>query len=117
MAHQLRAPETLAEELELILVPYAGLHLSVTLPPGDPIASSVPGHIQIHTYTIKNKNRVGEDALDLQSTGCSSRGPGFDSQHPHSGSQLSITHFQGIWHPLVASDTRHAHIYMKAKHS
>ena len=31
----------------------------------------------------------------LKSTGCSSRGPEFNSQHPHGGSQPSVTPVQG----------------------
>ena len=35
------------------------------------------------------------DGAEVKSPGCSSRGPGFDSQHPHGGSQLSMTPFPG----------------------
>ena len=31
-----------------------------------------------------------KDGLEVKSTDCSSRGPEFDSQQPHGGSQLSI---------------------------
>lgn len=39
------------------------------------------------------------DALDsaVKSPGCSLKGPGFISQHPHGNSQLSITPIQAIW--------------------
>jgi hypothetical protein len=37
------------------------------------------------------KNRDCRDRSAVKNTGCYCRGPGFDSQHPHSGSQVSIT--------------------------
>lgn len=58
---------------------------------------------------IKNHTvGVGEKALSaVKSTGCSSPGPGFDSQHPGS-SQLSVTPVPGdpvsfsglLWHQI-----------------
>ena len=45
---------------------------------------------------LENNATVWKDSLVVKSTGYSCRGPGFDSQHPQDGSQLSLTyHFQG----------------------
>jgi hypothetical protein len=43
------------------------------------------------TKTKNKKNRGWRDGSAVKSTGCSRRRPGFDSQHPHSGSQPSAT--------------------------
>jgi hypothetical protein len=47
--------------------------------------------------------RAGEmDGSEFESTDCSSRGPGFNSQHPQSSSQLSVTPVPG---DLIPSHT------------
>jgi hypothetical protein len=38
----------------------------------------------------KDKRWAGEMALGVKSTDCSSRGPEFNSQQPHGGSQPSV---------------------------
>ena len=43
------------------------------------------------------------DGSVVKGLGCSSRGPGFDSQYPHGGSQLSVTPFLRDPWPLLAS--------------
>jgi hypothetical protein len=50
------------------------------------------------TYTYKHTKTIlikilgaGEVTQWLRALGCSSRGPGFNSQHPHGSSQLSVT--------------------------
>jgi hypothetical protein len=50
-----------------------------------------------------------------KSTSCSSRGPGFSSQHPHGGSQLFITPVQGDLMPF--KDTRHMHTSRQNTHT
>ena len=39
----------------------------------------------------KEIDRGWRDGSEVESTGCSSRGPEFNSQHPHGSSQLSVT--------------------------
>lgn len=59
------------------------------------------------------------DGSDVGNTCCSSRGPGFDSQPPHDGSQLSVSPAPGDLSPsLVSVGTERAcgiQRYMKAK--
>jgi hypothetical protein len=43
----------------------------------------------------KSKMRGWRDGSVVKSTGCSSKGPRFNSQYPHGGSQLSITSVPG----------------------
>jgi hypothetical protein len=50
----------------------------------------------------------------VKSTSCSSRGPGFGSQHPHHGSQSSVTLVPGDL--MLSAGTRYAcgtHAYGK----
>jgi hypothetical protein len=42
------------------------------------------------TALKKNKGRGWSDVSAVRSTGCSSRGPEFNSQQPHGGSQPSV---------------------------
>jgi hypothetical protein len=42
-------------------------------------------------YFLKSKIRGWRDGSAVKNTGCSSRGPRFNSQHPHGGSQLCDT--------------------------
>ena len=66
------------------------------------------------------KEKFGGDDSIVKSTGCSSIGPRFDSQHPHGSSQQSVT---PVPRDLIPSsgltDTRYAHgtqTYMQEKH-
>ena len=48
----------------------------------------------VYTDTHRNLIFKGAGEMDgsaVKSTYCSSRGPGFNSQHPHGSSQLSVT--------------------------
>ena len=47
-----------------------------------------------------------QTAQRLRSTGCSSRGPRFNSQHPHGSSQVSVTPVPG---DLIPSSGLHGH--------
>jgi hypothetical protein len=68
--------------------------------------------------------------LELKSTGCSCRGPGFGSQYPHGNSQLSVTsipsdlmpssglqgHYTQMVHMLMCKKSTHTHkIFNKLK--
>lgn len=57
-----------------------------------------------------------ELVLERQLSGCSSRGPGFDSKHPDGGLQWSVIQVSG--EPMFSSDLyRHrAHISCTGKH-
>ena len=46
--------------------------------------------IQNQMYGYKIEKRDWKDGSEFKSTGCSSRGPEFDSQQPHGGSQPSV---------------------------
>jgi hypothetical protein len=52
-----------------------------------------------------------ERTSELKSTFCSSRGPRFSSQHPHSGSQPSNYRSNAIFWPLWAPDMHMVHIH------
>ena len=54
----------------------------------------------------KAQNWSRRDGSAVKSSSCSSRGSGFDSQHPHNGSQSSITRFLVKQMPS-SLDTRH----------
>jgi hypothetical protein len=55
--------------------------------------------------TSSKNYTVGNEEVDQQvkSTSCSSRGPRFNSQYTHGGSQPAVTPIQGIWCHLMAS--------------
>jgi hypothetical protein len=54
------------------------------------------------------KNTVWRDASADKSTGCSSRGSEFNSQHPHGGSQPSVMESDALfWHAGVYADHIH----------
>ena len=57
----------------------------------------------LNIYGIVENNLVWGGREDSVSTGCSSRGPGFNSHYPHDGSQSTIMWFQGIWCLLLTS--------------
>jgi hypothetical protein len=50
-------------------------------------------------------------AQQCKCTGCSSRGLGFSSQHPHGSSQLSVAPISGVWglHRHSCKQTTNAH--------
>jgi hypothetical protein len=49
------------------------------------------------------------DGSAIKSTGCSPRGPGFDSPHPRRGSELPVTPVPGnLIHSLGSTGTRRA---------
>jgi hypothetical protein len=48
-------------------------------------------NFDLFSQNKKFDGRGWRDGLAVKSTGCSSRGPGFKSQHPYGTSQLSIT--------------------------
>jgi hypothetical protein len=47
--------------------------------------------IRLGTVYLRSIREDWRDGSVVKSTGCSSRGPGFNSHLPHGGSQLSIT--------------------------
>lgn len=63
--------------------------------------------------------------LGVRSTGCSSRGPGFDPQHPHGNTmicnsgQMSFTDLQGhkvcLRHTDIQAGKTPVHIFLKMK--
>jgi hypothetical protein len=69
----------------------------------------------------KKANKGWRDGSVVKSTPYSSRGLGFNSQHPHGGSQLSVTPVPGDLCPLlVSTGTRYAsggETYLEAKYS
>ena len=52
------------------------------------------------------------DDSAVRSTGCSSRGPGFNSQNPHGGSQLSVAPIPGDQAPSDTNESK-TPVYMK----
>ena len=69
----------------------------------------------------RRTNGWRDDDSAGKSTGCSFTGPGFDSQHPDGGSQLSVTlapeaHNPLFW-PSRALHKCDAKTYMQAEHS
>jgi hypothetical protein len=58
--------------------------------------------VSIKNVAIKKKKKrpwAGEMAQQLRATGCSSRGPEFNSQQPHGGSQPSVMRSGALfWH-------------------
>ena len=49
-------------------------------------------HCSANRELLKAKSERDWRAVsEVKSTGCSSKGPGFHSQHPHNSSQLSVT--------------------------
>ena len=67
---------------------------------------------------LKTNKEGWRDGSALKSTGCSSRRPGFNTQHPHSSSQLSVTPAPGdptpsdvFRHPQVITHVIYAGIY------
>lgn len=63
-------------------------------------------------HTKTGSEGAGEMAQGLRALICSSRGPGFNSQHPRGGSQECVSPFPGGGMP---SDF-HGHTYMQLKH-
>jgi hypothetical protein len=59
------------------------------------------------------------DGSVVKSAGCSSRGPGFSSQHPHEDLQPSVTSAPGDLVPsgLQTLNVQSTQTYMQAKYS
>jgi hypothetical protein len=49
----------------------------------------------------KHSHMGWRDDSEVKSTVCSSRGPGFNSQHPHGGSQPSVIKSGALFQPEV----------------
>jgi hypothetical protein len=49
------------------------------------------------TENVRRHEKVLEDGSVVKSTDCSSRGPEFNSQQPHGGSQPSIMEFDALF--------------------
>ena len=66
--------------------------------------NEIPANQRWHSKTLSQKQipRDWRDGLAAQSTFCSCRGPRFNSQHPHWGSQVSIT--PDPWDPMPSFD-------------
>lgn len=66
------------------------------------------------------KSRLSWDDSKVKSIGCSSRGPGFDSQLPQGDSQPPVTLVPGdlntLFWPPWAAGTRDAKTHLQAKH-
>lgn len=61
-------------------------------------------------YCTKKLCTNRRDGLEIKSTGCSSKGLGFNSHHLHGSLHLSVTPIlQGDGHFLGSVGTRHAH--------
>ena len=61
---------------------------------------------------LTNGQYVGwRDGLAVKSTGCSSRGPEFNSEQPHGGSQPSVMGSDGL--SGVSEDSNSVLTYMK----
>ena len=60
---------------------------------------------------IKLMNRDWRDGSGVKSTGCSYRGPRFNSLHPHGGSQPSITPVPGDPMPSSNLQGHQAHMW------
>lgn len=69
----------------------------VALAPGNPKNSAGPLGLNAHAHTHKIKLRSWRDGSAAKSTYCSFGGPRVGSQHPHSGSQSSVTPTSGVW--------------------
>ena len=48
-------------------------------------------HEKVLAHIIEESLKGWRDSSAVKSTDCSSRGPGFNSQHPHGSKQLSVT--------------------------
>jgi hypothetical protein len=67
---------------------------------------------------LSRRNVERRDGSVFKSTGCSSRGPRFNSQHPYNGSQISVTPVPGNITPSSGFLRHCVHLtYMQAKHS
>lgn len=78
---------------------------------------------EVHKWEASFSNTVtcwirnGENASAIKNIDCSSRGWGFDSQHPHVGSELPLIPVQGIqWSLLSSTCTKHTHTWCTARH-
>lgn len=65
-------------------------------------------------FNLRDKSTLAlENGSAVKSTGCFSRGPGFNSQCPHGSSQQSIASVPGD--PMPSSGLYGLYTYMKAK--
>lgn len=53
----------------------------------------------------ENRHKTGDSVV--KSTGCSSRCPGINSQHPHGNLQLSITPYTHVVHRYMCMQNTH----------
>jgi hypothetical protein len=66
-------------------------------------------------FSIKQKNDRGwRDGLVVKSTDCSSRGPEFNSQHPHGGSPPSVVGSDALFCPAGVHTGRTLYIINKS---
>jgi hypothetical protein len=75
-----------------------------------------PGQPGVHRETIsKTKTKTFRslgDGSAVKNTGCSSRGPEFNSQQPHGGSQPSVMGSDALFWPAdVNADSTHKYIF------
>lgn len=81
-----------------------GVGVSKELERGEDNQGTVYTRMKISKKNIVFKYlRDRGDGLAIKSTGCSSRGHWFNSQHPHDNSQLPVTPVLGDPIPLLAS--------------
>jgi hypothetical protein len=67
-----------------------------------PLCSFIPSiERSVKQFTLKLLKQRWRDGSAVKSTDCSSRGPRFNSKHPHGGSQLSVTPVPGTLTPLT----------------
>ena len=84
-----------------LLLQYLGNQLRLLGPhercvyPMSPLTSPLLLYLKTNKQRQKQKNRDWRDGSMVKSTSCSSRGLGFNSQHPHGSSQLSVTPVPG----------------------
>jgi hypothetical protein len=62
--------------------------------------------------SIKRRGEAWRDGSAVRSTGCSSRGPEFNSQQPHGGSQPSVMGSDALFWHAVEHGNR-AFVYIK----
>ena len=55
---------------------------------------------------LERRSRGWRDGSAVRSTGCSSRGPEFNSQQPHGGSQSSIMGSDALFWPIGVQDDK-----------
>lgn len=58
---------------------------------------------QFFTHMHRHNSLNWGDSSAVKKRCCFCRGPKFSSKYSHNNSQLAVTQFQGIWHPLLVS--------------